>query len=241
MQTLKEFLADSKTKKIERANPQQLHDYDFNRDPNRPIYVDPSVFYSPADGFILYSKVVKPDEDIIDVKGVSYTINALMQEEVKAKECLIIGIFLTALDVHVCRIPTDGFIQHEKIDALKCANLSMRPVEKKILDELEIDHNDMTYALYNERVRNRIFFPAIDQPYYLIQIADFEVDIIAHFGHQGDFFTQGERFSVIRMGSQVDLIIPFTNPKVTFKSLVNDKLMAHVEAGLDPLVEWSRK
>ena len=54
---------------------------------------------------------------------------------------------------------------------------------------------------------------------------------------QNEFFTQGERFSVVRMGSQVDCIIPLVNKKLKFESLVD--VLSHVEAGVDPIIRWS--
>jgi phosphatidylserine decarboxylase len=238
MKTLSEFLKQSDVQKVERANPEKLMESDFNRDPMRAIYHDPYCFYSPADGFILYSKVVAPDKDIIKVKGVDYTVNALLQEEIEdAKECLIVSVFMSALDVHINRIPTDGFISHKHIDPLKVTNLSMREVEKQILEGLKIDYSTMKYALYNERVKNKIVCPKLNQHYWIVQIADYEVDVISHFGDSGQYYTQGERFSVVRMGSQCDLIIPFINKKLKFRSLVDDKAGYHVEAGIDSLVE----
>jgi phosphatidylserine decarboxylase len=183
---------------------------------------------------------VSPDEDIIPIKGVNYTVNALMQEEVEAEKCLVISIFMSYLDVHINRMPTDGFLSWDKLDALKVANLSMREVEREIVSQLKVHCANIQYALYNERVKNRIFHSDINQPYYLIQIADYEVDVITHFGGKCQYYTQGERFSLIRMGSQVDLIIPFINPKIKFESLVESKILSHVEAGLDPLIRWSK-
>ena len=165
-----------------------------------------------------------------------YTINNLLQEEVKYP-CLVIGIFLTAMDVHINRIPTNGFLKHDHLDSLKTNNLTMREMEKQILDELDFDYDKMNYALVNERVKNTIYFPYLNQPYYLLQIADFEVDVISHFRDQNEYFTQGERFSAIHLGSQVDLIIPFINPILEFESMVDDKIRFHVEAGVDELVK----
>jgi len=240
METLKEFLARPDIKKIKRELPEKLYTTDFNRDPNRAIYHDESVFYSPADGFILYSNVVKPDEDIISVKGMDYTVNELMQEKIKER-CMVIGIFMAYVDVHINRIPTNGWVKYEKLDSLKANELSMRTMENHILKEFEVKYDNIEYALYNMRVKNRIFCPWIQQHYWLIQIADFEVDVITHFGDQNDFYTQSERFSVVRMGSQVDLIIPLINKKLRFESLVDDKISWHVEGGVDALIRWGKK
>jgi phosphatidylserine decarboxylase len=210
-----------------------------NRDPNRAIYYNPEVFYSPADGFILYSNLVEPDEEIIEVKGGKYNVGALLGEEVDCT-CLVIGIMMTLIDVHINRLPTNGFVTYQKLPPLKVANLSMRPVEKKILEEMQFNTSDessntlLEYVLYNERVKNRVFVPAFNQHYWIVQIADFEVDVICPFGDQNSFYTQGERFSLVRMGSQVDLIVPFISG--AFESLVEDKTLWHVQAGKDVLI-----
>lgn len=235
MLTLQDFLQQSETQKIKRELPLKLYEVDFYRDPNRAVYHDQSSFLSPADGVIVYAKVVHQKEEIIEVKGMNYTVETLMQETLKYP-CLIIGIFMTALDVHINRIPTNGFVKHKKLPPLKVSNLSMREVERDILKRLNLDYSHMEYMLFNERVKNRIYAPHLKQPYYILQIADFEVDVISHFGDSDDYYTQGERFSVVRMGSQVDLIIPFINTKIQFESLLNDRLLYHVEAGVDRLV-----
>ena len=122
MEILKEFLHRSDIKKIHESDPTDRYTTLFNRAPNRPIYTDPSCFYSPADGFIIYSEVVKPDEDIINIKGVDYTVNGLLAKRIK-EPCMVIGIFMTNLDVHVNRMPTDGFVWYDKMDAMKVNNL----------------------------------------------------------------------------------------------------------------------
>jgi len=216
-----------------------------NRDPNRAVYYNPEVFYSPADGFILYSNVVEPDEEIIEVKGGQYNVGTLLGEEVDRNAsgnasgfpfgtCLVIGIMMTIIDVHINRLPTNGFVTYQKLPPLKVANLSMRPVEKRILEEMQLDTSELGYVLYNERVKNRVFAPAFNQHYWIVQIADFEVDVICPFGDQNSFYTQGERFSLVRMGSQVDLIVPFIS--CAFESLVEDKTLWHVQAGKDVLI-----
>jgi len=238
MDKLSDFLKKPETKAMLNKPPSELLVTYFNRDPFRPVYFDRDAMLSPADGFVLYSAVVDPDEDIINVKGGDYTVNTLLREEIEER-CLVIGIFMTAIDPHVNRIPTKGFLKYEKLPCLKVLNLSMRPVERAILDQLEIDHDVMKYAFCNEAYKNEIMAPHLNQKYYMMQIADFEVDVIAHFGGQHDFFTQGERFSVIKFGSQVDLVIPFMS-KRKFKSLIpDDGEIWHVQAGVDAIVQIS--
>jgi phosphatidylserine decarboxylase len=41
----------------------------FFRDPVRPVYADPSYFFSPAEGVVLYQDRVKAREPLVDIKG----------------------------------------------------------------------------------------------------------------------------------------------------------------------------
>ena len=234
MKTIDEWLNSPEIKKVKDLPTRKLITESINRDPLRAVFYDPKVFYSPADGVILFAKIVKPDQDILNIKGVEYTINSLIKKEIK-DTCLIISIFMTCYDVHVNRTPTDGFYWHKHLDAIKVMNLSMRPVESGIIDRIGIKKEDLVYGVYNERVVNDVLYPEIGQKYYIVQIADFEVDVIAHFAQPNDFFTQGERFAIVRLGSQVDLIIPFTNKKLTFNFVAEEG--CHVEAGIDKLIE----
>jgi phosphatidylserine decarboxylase len=237
MLTLQEWLATPEIVAMKKMPIDELINLRLHRSPMRPIHIDHRFFLSPADGIILYSRVVNADEDIIPLKGEEYTVNEILREEFH-RSCLVIGIFMTVSDVHENRIPTDGYITYKKLPPLKVMNLSMREIERDITERLCVDYSHLNYALYNERVVNRVFHNPLKQPYYIVQIADYEVDVIAHFDEsQNKYYTSGERFSLVRMGSQVDLIIPFINPEIIFKSLVDDKVMWHVEAGIDRLVQ----
>jgi phosphatidylserine decarboxylase len=106
---------------------------------------------------------------------------------------------------------------------------------------MKINHDDMKYAFYNEAFKNKVLVPFLDQCYYLVQIADFEVDVIAHFGSPNDYYTQAQRFSVIKFGSQCDLIIPLHPGKCKFESLIpEDGSIWHLKAGIDPIVKITR-
>lgn len=241
MEKLTDFINKPKTKEQLKKPISELLTVDMNRDPWRPIYYDKEYFYSPADGFVVYSKEVDPDQDIINVKGGDYTVNTLLREEIKER-CLVIGIYMTFLDVHVNRIPTNGFVTYEKLPCLKVMNLSMRPIETAILEKMgKIDHDEMRYAFYNEAMKNKIQAPWLNQNYWILQIADFEVDVIVPFGQQNDFFTQCERFSLVRLGSQVDIVIPIKESGVKFECLIpEDGEIYHVTAGEDKIVKIIR-
>jgi len=237
MQTVKEWLARPDVQESQTASVQQLISQTFYRDPMRPLRYDPASFYSPADGFILYSAVVRPKERIVGVKGRNLTAQELLQDKEYAARSLVIGIFLTFYDVHVNRMPTDGYVHFRRPTAV--GSQTMTPVEARILRKEPVNPDDLEYAFTNERVVTRVYNPRLLQSYYVVQIADREVDTIIPLAQEGAYLKQGKRFGQIRFGSQVDLILPLTNPRYKFTSLVGDKVLYHVETGTDPIIRVS--
>jgi phosphatidylserine decarboxylase len=212
-----------------------LSQHFFFRDPTRPIFSNTSYFYSPADGIVLYQKTVNPDEAIVDIKGKSYSLHDAMRDETYDKESLVIGIFMTFYDVHVNRIPYPGRLSYKELDPIDTHNYPMLDVEKNLIDDLRINTNDFEYLHNNQRVLNRVFAPDLKQHYYILQVADYDVDSITPFNlKQNQSCAQNERFSQIRYGSQVDLIVPVSD-RFQFVPVIEEGL--HVEAGVDTLIK----
>ena len=234
MQTVNEWLARDDVRRVREASLDELLSEKFFRDPMRPLHYDAATFYSPADGFVLYSRTVGPSERIVEVKGRNLTVQELLQDPEYSAKSLIIGIFLTFYDIHVNRLPTDGYVHFRRPSAIGCE--PMVAMEAGILRKAHMDPNDMMYAFTNERVVTRVYNPKLQQSYYLIQIADREVDMISLLAQEGEYLKQGQRFGQIRFGSQVDLIIPLTAFHYKFTSLVKDKALYHLEAGVDKIV-----
>ena len=209
----------------------------FFRDPLRPTYIDNEHFYSPADGTILYQKMVIPGapccENIVEIKGKNYTLQDVMGDKDYNKPSLVIGIFMSFYDVHINRIPYSGTIKYNRLEPIESTNKPMLAVEKDILNKV-INPNNMDYLKYNERVLNTVYNSSLDYTYYIVQIADEDVNVIAPFKQQGDLCTQNERFSLIRWGSQVDLVLPIDS-RFSFELLLKETM--HVNAGLDKLIK----
>ena len=233
MQTVREWLARDDVRQVRDASLSEVMSEKFFREPMRPLHYDPATFYSPADGFVLYSLIVAADERILEVKGRSLTTRELLQDESYSARSLVVGVFITFYDVHVNRLPTDGYVHFRRPPQLGAE--TMVPVEASILKGQQVNRNDLGYAFTNERVITRVYNPRMRQFYYLVQIADREVDTISLFAEEGAYLKQGQRFGAIRYGSQVDLILPVTGSH-KFESLVDGKSLYHVEAGVDPLV-----
>jgi phosphatidylserine decarboxylase len=205
----------------------------FFRDPLRPTYIDNNYFYSPADGTILYQKFVLPGEQVLEIKGIDYTLQDVMGDKDYNKPSLVIGIFMSFYDVHINRIPYSGVIKYNHLEPIESTNKPMLAVEKDILNKV-INPNNMDYLKYNERMLNTIYNSTLDYTYNIVQIADEDVNVIAPFKQQGDLCTQNERFSLIRWGSQVDLVLPL-DKRFTFELLLKETM--HINAGLDKLIK----
>ena len=149
------------------------------------------------------------------------------------KPSLVIGIFMSFYDVHINRIPYSGTIKYNRLEPIESTNKPMLAVEQDILNNV-INPNNMDYLKYNERVLNTIYNSSLDYTYHIVQIADEDVNVIAPFKQQGDLCTQNERFSLIRWGSQVDLVLPIDN-RYQFELLLKETM--HINAGLDKLIK----
>ena len=211
-----------------------LSQHYFFRDPSRPLVSDSSYFFAPADGIILYQKVVEPGDPLVEIKGRLYSLRDAIRDNDYNKPSLVIGIFMTFFDVHVNRIPYRGRLSYKQLDPIDSYNYPMLDVEKAILDELRIDVEGAHYLHNNERMLNTIVSPEIQLAYQLLQIADYDVDCIAHFEQkQNRPVEQTAPFSQVRFGSQVDLVLPLA-PHLEYVTTQEEGV--HVEAGIDTLV-----
>jgi phosphatidylserine decarboxylase len=216
-----------------------ISQHHFFRDPIRSSHADTGYFFSPADGIVIYQKKVRPDAPIVAIKGRDYSLRDAMRDPHFDDECLVIGIFMTFFDVHVNRIPYPGVLSYREVDPIDTYNHPMLAVEQCILEDLRIPAHSLEYLHHNQRVLNRIYAGDLGQYYYVLQIADYDVDCVTPFDlKQNQPVGQGERFSQVRYGSQVDLIVPLS-PRFEFRPLLPTGV--HVEAGIDPLVKISEK
>ena len=236
--TLKEWI-ETDVNKVRDQPVSWLSEYYFFRDPNRFNYVDSGYFFSPADGIIIYQSVVEPDECLVNIKGRSYSLRDALRDDSYDRTSLVIGVFMTFFDVHVNRIPYSGRLSYREFEPIDTENRPMLDVEKGILDDLRISTEEADYLRQNQRIVNRIDVPDFHGAYYILQIADYDVNLITPFElKQNQPVQQGERFSQIRYGSQVDLIIPLSEE---YDFIPLQKIGDHVEGGIDPLVHVREK
>lgn len=234
METLQEFLKRKDIRTYLKERPGDYIQKSFTRDPLRPIVYAPDRLYSPADGFITYARVVQPDERLVQVKGVQYTVRELLRDKSYNHTSLVVGVYMTFLDVHFNRMPTDGWLEYKFLPPIDGYNLSMRMIEEALLSGRVPDFSSGTYLVKNQRCVCTVRSPHYDKPIYIVQIADEEVDRILQFSPSGTYYRQGDKFSLVIGGSQVDLVVPLST-KYFVENLVVDRENMHVEAGIDPL------
>jgi len=237
--TIDEWL-DTDVAELEKLSLVELGNTFFFRDPMRPTYINNEYFYSPADGIILYQKLVKdPTKSMVEVKGMNYSLQDLMMDKTYNSPSLVIGIFMSFYDVHINRIPFPGILQYKQLDSIESNNLPMLAVEKNLLKGIVNPKHVIPYVKNNERMWNKVYSPSLRYSYYMIQIADEDVDVIVPFTiDQNEGFNQNSRFSLIRWGSQTDLVLPLDS-RFGFELCLPDHM--HVEAGIDPLVKIIHK
>lgn len=212
-----------------------LSQYYFFRDPSRPTYSNTSYFLSPADGIVLYQLTVEPDEPLLHIKGRPYSLREAMRDPTYARRSLVIGIFMTFFDVHVNRIPYPGRLSYRELDHIDTFNHPMLDMEKGLLEDLRISLGDAEYLRHNQRMLNRVTSIELGETYHILQIADYDVDCVTPFElAQNQPHLQGQRFSQIRYGSQVDLIVPLSP---AYELVTVQSTGTHVEAGIDPIIE----
>ena len=225
---------DSDVKNVINKPLDWLSTHHFFRDPSRALYSDSDFFFAPADGIIVYQKQVKPDEQIIDIKGKTYSLRDVMRDDDYQQESLVIGIFMTMYDVHVNRVPYPGALYYKEVEPITSHNLPMLELENDLIELKLVSHENSGFLHRNQRVINRVFASSLGLSYYIVQIADYDVDCITPFQlGQGNPCSQNQRFSMIRYGSQVELVVPITD-EFEFELLQDTGV--HIEAGVDPLI-----
>lgn len=230
---LKEWIA-SDVRRARKLSPRVLSEQYFFRDPLRPVFADSSYFFAPADGVILYQRELAPTEKLVEIKGRVYSLTEALRDDSFDQTCLVIGIFMTLYDPHINRVPFSGTLSYDLLPTIETHNWPMLATEEDLLRGHLAVLDDADYLFNNQRMLNRVYASGLGLTYYMLQIADYDVTAILPFEtRQNRHYAQNQRFSQVRFGSQLDLIIPLS-PRWKFETLLPDE--THIEAGLDPLV-----
>lgn len=162
----------------------------FFRDPEREAPARDDIVVSPADGEVVY---VRTSQDgllpVATKHGRDYELIELTKTPLREREAIVVGIAMSFLDVHVNRSPIAGRVRLRRHFPGRFGSLG-RP--------------GMVFE--NERATTVIERP--DLEIAVVQIASRLVRQIAGYVDIGQSVTAGQRIGVIRLGSQVDVVLP---------------------------------
>jgi len=164
--------------------------YRFYRDPERTAPNRDDVIVSPADGEVLYVHESRGGVLPVSTKhGHNYTLQELTRMPLQREDAVVIGIGMSFLDVHINRAPIAGRITRHRHFPGRFGSLKRTEIVFK-----------------NERATTVI--AREDLEVAVVQIASRLVRQIVSFVQEGQDVALGQRIGVIRLGSQVDLVLP---------------------------------
>ena len=183
--------------------------YWFWRNPPRNI-PGGEHFLSPADGTVVYVKRAAAQEPVIICKqGKAASINDIAKEDLGLPRILI-GVFMSPLSVHYNRAPTAAQVAGTRQYPAEGRNLHMGSMHWRCLWRKLPIYAHSPHITQNNRAVTRFCgsFRGREVSYYVVQIGGGSVHGIDVFRQAGQCVRKGEVFGMIRVGSQVDLIVP---------------------------------
>jgi phosphatidylserine decarboxylase len=168
---------------------------------------------SPADGTVVYVNRLEPRQDVITIKqGVQARLADIVREDL-AWPKILVGIFMSPFNVHYNRVPLTGWVEfihhHPPIFKNRC----MAPMHWRTLLKWPPLYKNSLHILNNERTVTKLRgqFKENPLPYYIVQIAGRSVRGIDSYVQVGQHLDKGLTFGMIRIGSQVDLVVPYVS------------------------------
>lgn len=162
----------------------------FYRDPERESPARDDIVVSPADGEVIYVRSSRDGMLPVATKhGRDYELIELTKTPLRESEAIVVGIAMSFLDVHINRAPIAGDVKLRRHFPGRFGSLG-RP--------------GMVFE--NERATTVIERPDLEVA--VVQIASRLVRQIAGFVKVGESVKLGQRIGVIRLGSQVDVVLP---------------------------------
>ncbi|MGO8752768.1 MAG: phosphatidylserine decarboxylase [Thermoguttaceae bacterium] len=198
----------------------------FWRNPPRVIPAGEH-FVSPADGTVVYVQRARPDEPIIVCKqGKAASINDIAREEMGVPKILV-GIFMSPFSVHYNRAPFTATLSYTKQYPAEGKNVHMGSMHWRCLLRRLPIYARSPHITQNNRAVTRFQGLFRDQEIscYVVQIGGGSVHGIDVFRQVGQRVEMGEIFGMIRVGSQVDLIVPDL-PGMDVKVAPGDRVVA---------------
>lgn len=117
----------------------------------------------------------------------------------------LIGTFMTAFSVHHNRVPLSGTVVFKHETRSRNNQTTARLMTNILLNRAPLEQNS-THIIENDRITTGIQSRA--GVYSITQIADKWISHIINQVEPGGYLNRGERFGMIRFGSQVDVFIP---------------------------------
>ncbi len=167
-------------------------------------------FVSPADGTVVYVKRAAGHEPIISCKqGKAVSINDIAREDLGQGK-IIIGIFMSPFGVHYNRVPIAGRLDWSKEHPAEGKNLHMGSMHWRCMLQRFPIYANSPHVVQNNRRVTRFCgeLRGADISCYVVQIGGGSVHGIDVCAEVGANVEQGAVFGMIRIGSQVDLIVP---------------------------------
>ncbi len=181
----------------------------FFRNPRRIIPPEGTGILSPADGTVVYVRRMMPQESVINIKrGMKATLNDITREDINRPKILI-GIFMSPFNVHYNRMPVSGKISFIHHYPPLTENLCMLSMHLRTLLRCAPFYKNSAHIVINERTVTKIDgqYRGRQLSCYVVQIAAKSVNGIDVFMSEETEASAGEIFGMIRIGSQVDLVV----------------------------------
>ncbi len=198
----------------------------FWRNPSRVIPLGDH-FLSPADGTVVYVARAAAGEPILVCKqGVTASINDIAREEL-AEPKILIGIFMSPFSVHYNRAPIAGVLTQTRQYPAVRKNHHMGSMHWRSLFRRLPIFAHSPHIVENNRAVTRFEgrFRGAATAYYVVQIGGGSVHGIDVYPRVGELVDQGAIFGMIRIGSQVDLIVP-ERPGLEIRVQPGDRVLA---------------
>jgi len=166
---------------------------------------------SAAAGTVVYVRKVEPGEPGISVKkGLSAKLSDILHEDQRHTK-LLVGVFMSPFDVHYNRAPISGTVEFIRHHPGRGPNLHMGPMHWRLLRRREPYYEGAGHIVQNERTVTKINDARGDAGLscYVVQIAAKTVAGIDSYVKPGQTVERGAIFGMIRIGSQVDVVLPW--------------------------------
>ncbi len=164
-----------------------------------------------ADGTVVYVKKLASGEDVIHIKrGLAARLSDIVHEDAALPK-LLIGVFMSPFDVHYNRAPLSGTVEFVHRHPASGRNAHMGPMHWRVLARREPYYEGAAHIVQNERTVTKIngALQGAALSCYVVQIAAKTVAGIESYVQAGDALEKGAVFGMIRIGSQVDLVVPW--------------------------------